>query len=124
MVWIPSVEYIIALYKKHIKTGNLINYGGLASTLDNIKYGPPVLKNLTIWDRVTILYKEIIEYHYFSDGNKRIGVLIAFIFLQKNGYDFSPELGEIYDKTIQVAQRLMSFENVRQWFKDNSNKLD
>lgn len=123
MVWIPSLEYIIAIHEKLIKTGNIINHEGLMSTLDKVKWGTPNLKDPTIWDQVTILYKEIIEFHYFSDGNKRLGTLIAYIFLDKNGYEFSPESGEIFVKAIQVAQGLKSFKDLRIWFENNSNIL-
>ncbi len=123
MVWIPSVEYIIVLFEEEIKTAQLINRQGLMSTLDKVRWGIPFQNVLTIWDQVTILYKEIVENHYFSDGNKRIGSLLAYIFLLKNGYDFSPPQGEIYSITIEVAQGLRSFENLKDWFQRNSKKV-
>ena len=84
MVWIPSVEYIETLYEDQIEVGDIINRQGLISTLDKTKWGIPFQDVPTIWEKVTILYKEIIENHYFSDGNKRIGSLLAYIFLSKN----------------------------------------
>ncbi len=86
------------------------------STLDKVRWGIPYQNVLTIWYQVTILYKEIVENHYFSDGNKRIGSLLAYIFLFKNGNDFSPPLGEIYNITSEVAQVLKSFEDLKDWF--------
>lgn len=122
MVWIPSVEYIEALFKAQIKIGHLMNREGLISTLDKLEWGIPFQETPTIWDKVTILYKEIIENHYFSDGNKRIGCLLGYIFLFKNGYKFSPPKGEIYRITMEVAQGLKEFDEIKEWFKINSKK--
>ncbi len=123
MAWIPSVEYIETLFEGQIKAGHLMNRQGLISTLDKVKWGIPFQDAPTIWDKVTILYKEIIENHYFSDGNKRIGALLVYIFLFKNGYEFSPIEGEIYSVTMNVAQGLIEFEKLKEWFNKNSRKV-
>jgi death-on-curing protein len=122
VVWIPSVEYVIALFNDQIKTGNLMNRQALISIIDKVKWGIPFQDPPTIWDQVTILYKELIENHCFSDGNKRIGSLLAYIFLLKNGYEFSPPKGEILSVTLDVAQGLKSTEELKKWFQ-NSSKL-
>jgi len=122
VAWVPSVEYIETLLEDQIKAGHLMNRQGLISTLDKVKWGIPFQDIPTIWDKVTILYKEIIENHYFSDGNKRIGSLLAYIFLFKNGYEFSPPVGEIYKITMEVAQGLKKFDEIKEWFKTNSKK--
>jgi death-on-curing family protein len=123
VVWIPSVEYIIALFDDQIKDGKLMNRQGLVSTLDKVRWGIPFQGIPTIWDQVTILYKEVIEGHFFSNGNKRLGSLLAFIFLARNGYNFIPLKGEIFTITLQVAQGLKSFDDIKNWFQSNS-KLD
>jgi len=122
VAWIPSVEYIETLFEGQIKAGHLMNRQGLISTLDKVKWGIPFQDAPTIWDKVTILYKEIIENHYFSDGNKRIGSLLVYIFLFKNGYEFSPPKGEIYRITMEVAQGLKKFDEIKEWFNKNSKK--
>jgi len=124
MVWIPTVEYIIALFKDHIKNEDIMNRQGLISTLDKVRWGIPFQELPTIWDQVAILYKEIIENHYFSDGNKRIGVLIAYISLYKNHYEFFPAHGEILNFTLEVAQGLKTFEEVKDWFRNNSKEIE
>ena len=123
MTWIPTIEYIITLFKYNIKNEDIMNRQGLISTLDKVKWGIPFQELPTIWDQVTILFKEIIENHYFTDGNKRIGVLIAYIFLYKNNYEFSPSSGEILSFTLEVAQGLKIFEEIKEWFKINSKKI-
>ncbi|MBA7649931.1 hypothetical protein ES703_57730 [subsurface metagenome] len=124
MIWIPTVEYVEELIKDQIKVGQLMNRQGLMSTLDKVRWGIPFKDAPSIWDQVTILYKEIIESHYFSDGNKRIASLLAYIFLYKNGYEFSPPEGELYRVTLDVAQGLKSFEVIKDWFKTHSIKVE
>ena len=123
MIWIPSADYIECLFEDQIKHGTLMNRQGLIATLDKVKWGIPFQDAPTIWDQVTILYMEIIENHIFSDGNKRIASLLAFIFLSKNGYKFNPAKGEIYKITMNVAQGLEDYEGIKKWFKINSIKV-
>ncbi len=124
MVWIPTVEYIIALFTDQINAGKLINRQGLLSTLDKVKWGIPFQDIPSIWDQVAILYEELINGHYFQDGNKRIGSLAAYLFLAKNSYEFSPPQGEILSVTLDVAQSLKTYEEIKNWFKSNSRKIE
>ena len=124
MVWIPSVEYIIVLFDDQVKSGILMNRQGLISTLDKVKWGVPFQKIPSIWDQVTLLYEEMINGHYFSDGNKRIGSLLAYIFLGKNGFEFLPPQGEILEFTLEVAQNKEFYSQIKVWFQSNSKKMD
>ena len=100
----------------------IFNLSGLIGTLEKVVYGIPFQPNPTIWDRVTILYREIIENHYFVDGNKRIGSLLGAIFLDMNGYEFLPPVGEVFSVTMKVAQGFLEFNAIRGWFEKNSKK--
>jgi len=123
MIWIPTKEYVIALYEVYIeKPVPLMNHEGLRSTLDKVRWGMPFKSKPTIWEQVAILYKEIVENHYFADGNKRIGILIGYLFLSKNDFDFQPPKGEVYSMTMKVARKELSFEEIKNWFKKNSTK--
>ena len=124
MVWIPTVEYVEELFKDQIKAGQLMNRQGLVTTLDNVRWGIPFKDAPTIWDQVVILYKEIIENHYFTDGNKRIASLLAYVFLYRNGYEFSPPEGEVFTITLDTAQGLKSFEVIKEWFKKYSERVE
>ena len=124
MVWIPSMDYVETLFADQIKAGELMNRQGLITTLDKVKWGIPFQNVPTVWDQVSILYQEIVENHYYSDGNKRLGSLLAYIFLYKNNYEFSPPQGEILSFTLLVAQGLKSFEEIKNWFQTNSRKIE
>jgi death-on-curing family protein len=123
MSWIPSIEYISALFEDQIKNASLMNRDGSASTLDKVKWGIPTQETPTIWDQVTILFKELVEHHYFTDGNKRLGILLAYLLLQKNGYDFNPPKEEIFTVTIDVAQGLQAYDTLKDWFIRNSKEI-
>ncbi len=122
MTWIPTIEYILALFEDQIAKPRLMNRSGLAGTLDKVRWGIPFQGTPTIWDRVTILFTEIVQNHYFFDGNKRIGTLIAYIFLAKNGLDFSPPKGEIFSITMAVAQGQKNFNEIHEWFEKNTHE--
>ncbi|KKN30197.1 hypothetical protein LCGC14_0836460 [marine sediment metagenome] len=124
MVWISTVEYVEELFKDQIKAGQLMNRQGLVATLDNVRWGIPFKDAPTIWDQVVILYKEIIENHYFTGGNKRIASLLAYVFLYRNGYEFSPPEGEVFRVTLDAAQGLKSFEVIKEWFKKYSERIE
>ncbi len=124
MIWIPSIDYILKLFKNEIfKNLNLMHKGRLESTLDRVRWGIPFHSEPDIWDRATILYKDIIENHYFEDGNKRIGFLITIIFLAKNGWDFITTNDDTYEMTIQVDQKSKKFEEIKEWLIKNSKKF-
>ena len=123
MSWIPSIEYIVELLKHQIKDAQLMNRDGLNSTLDKVKWGIPTQDIPTIFDQVTILCQEIIEYQYFADGNKRMGILLAYIFLQKNGYEFSPPKEEIFSVPMAIAQGRINSNKLKEWFLTNSREI-
>ncbi|MBN1329196.1 MAG: type II toxin-antitoxin system death-on-curing family toxin [Candidatus Heimdallarchaeota archaeon] len=125
MNWMSTKEYIVALYEEYIeKTVHLMNHKGLEGTLDKIKWGIPFQSKPTIWKHATPLYKELVGNHYFADGNKRIGILIAYLFLNKNGFKFDPSKGDIYSVTISIAKREIPFEEINDWFQKYSKKKD
>ncbi|WP_256363759.1 type II toxin-antitoxin system death-on-curing family toxin [Geobacillus thermocatenulatus] len=43
--------------------------------------------------------------HYFSDGNKRTAVMVAYSFLMKNGYELMVSDDELFERCIKVAKK-------------------
>jgi len=123
VIWVPTIEYILKLFEEHLEDPILIHQSRLVSTLDKVQWGIPYQPNPDIWDRVTILYKDIIEGHYFYDGNKRISLLIAYLFLYKNGYVLIATNDDAKEMTLQVAQGLKSYEEIKEWFRNNTKEL-
>lgn len=123
-MWYPTIEYVIELFREQIENPIIINRTGLIGTLDKVRFGLPFNENITIWERVSILFQEMVENHYFMDGNKRISILVAFIFLFKNGYKFQPTIGDIFDFTMAVAQNQKNSKEIIKWFKTHSVLID
>jgi len=124
MIWIPTIEYILNIFKEKIGKSILMNNSGLKATLDKVQWGIPFQPDPTIWDRVTILYKSIVEEHFFADGNKRIGLLLAFIFLNNNGYDFITSNDDAYKIILEVAQGLKHMKKLKYGLNQILKKYD
>ncbi len=68
----------------------------------------------TIFDKAAALMYFFIKGHCFRDGNKRLGVDVAIVFLTINGYeDHLPE-DEIYEIAMMVAASQARGEEVDQ----------
>jgi len=50
--------------------------------------------------------------HAFADGNKRVGLSSAILFLYTNGYDLTLSDDDAYDTGIAVAQRRINREEL------------
>lgn len=69
----------------------------------------------TIFHKAGALMKGIIADHAFVDGNKRTGVMLALIFLERNGVKT-----KVYDKTLEdfavrVAVEHLGVEDIATW---------
>lgn len=56
--------------------------------------------------------------HAFVDGNKRVGVLSALIFLDANGVKELPDPDELERVTMAVASSAMNKRELTAWFED------
>ena len=54
-------------------------------------------------------------YHYFTDGNKRIGFLSLVIFLKKNGKIIEAPEDEKVEFTLEIASGKSSLEEISIW---------
>ena len=120
MLWFPPIEYILELFRETMEEPKLLNFKGLESTLDKVKWGTPTQPPPTLWDSATILFKDIVEQHFFMDGNKRIGCMLLYFFLKKNGITFTPPVGDIFNMTMEIAKCNVSTDEIKKWVKENS----
>jgi death-on-curing family protein len=54
-------------------------------------------------------------YHYFSDGNKRIGFIMLLTFLEKNNYSINATDDEKVEFTLAIAQNFLTFDEIQSW---------
>ena len=64
----------------------------------------------------------LIRNHPFVDGNKRIGLLAAAVFLDLNGYDFRPDEAEVVHVVWSLAAGELDDDALSAWFKANATK--
>jgi len=61
----------------------------------------------------------LISNHAFVDGNKRIGMLVMFVFLEINGIRLEPTVAEFARVGLAVAAGEMRYESLLEWVKEN-----
>lgn len=105
-----AVEHIYLIHD------NAINeYGGLAGEYNTtegriksiLSQQYPIFnyeKYPSIFQKAAMLLYFFAKGHCFVDGNKRVGIQSAIVFLDINGYEDNLDDTEGYDKTIEVAE--------------------
>ena len=74
----------------------------------------------TLWDKAAALMESLIQNHPFVDGNKRVGLVAAGLFLERNGYILTANNTEALTFTLQVAQSILKREAMAQWLQAHS----
>ena len=64
----------------------------------------------------------IIKNNPFTDGNKRIGLLVALTFLERNGLTITASNEDLYKIALDIAQSAISKEEIAQFFKQYTSK--
>ena len=71
-------------------------------------------------DKAAQFCYSLIENHPFLDGNKRIGVHLALLFLKINGIDLHYSQEELIDFGLDIASRKMKKDEIKKWFAAHS----
>ena len=129
MVWIPDLSFALHIFEllktlpecKDLENATCINPSGIEGVLNKVLYGIPFQK-ITFWMQCAILIHDIISYHYFSDGNKRIGFLLLLVFLKKNNYSLQATEDEKVDFALKIAQGFLSNEEIALWIEKRTIK--
>ncbi len=92
--------------------------------MDILHFGYPYRKDpLSLFEQVAVLMRNIVQYHVFVDGWKRIGIHICYVFLWKNGFKIQPsEPEEMFKFPMNVAKGKLPLIEIMNWFKENSEK--
>ncbi|MFN8464270.1 MAG: type II toxin-antitoxin system death-on-curing family toxin [Caldilineaceae bacterium] len=68
-----------------------------------------------IYAKAATLMFGLINNHPFVDGNKRVGIAAAGLFLRRNGFRLAAENAEVEQFTLEVAQGRVSIEQIGTW---------
>lgn len=74
-----------------------------------------------IFEKAAVCARNIIADHPFIDGNKRTGITLAVIFLQRNSKDFKAKQGELEDFAVRVATEHLDVPAIAAWLKAHSD---
>lgn len=64
----------------------------------------------------------IVKNHPFIDGNKRVGFVVAVLFLELNGYKFQATEVDAAVRTLALAAGEMNEASCARWLKSNSKR--
>jgi death-on-curing protein len=73
----------------------------------------------TVEEKGARLGYSLISNHAFIDGNKRIGMLIMFVFLEINGVRLNPTNEEFARVGLAVAAGQMKYEELLLWVQES-----
>lgn len=123
-VWVLR-ETVLTLHEQ-----SLAAFGGAAGIRDEdlldsalakpenlFAYGKP-----TIFDLAASYGFGLVKNHPFVDGNKRVGFIVAVVFLELNGHRFKATEAEAAVCTLALAAGEMSEVQYAGWLKANSRR--
>ena len=123
-VWVLR-ETVLTLHEQ-----SLAEFGGLSGIRDEglldsalskpenlLAYGKP-----TIFDLAASYGFGLVKNHPFIDGNKRVGFVVAVVFLELNGYRFRATEADAAVQTLALAAGELSEAEYAAWLKTNSRK--
>lgn len=117
-----SVEQVLFLHDRLIEeTGGqhgVRDLGGLESALAR----PQAAFGETefypgIFTKAAVLLDGLTRNHPFIDGNKRISISTAALFLQLNGYRLTATNADLEEFTLSVTTMKPSLDEIASWFK-------
>ncbi len=125
----PSLKQVERLYRQIVSlTGGEYGYlskSNLEYILDTVKdVGERFHKKQALVRKAAFLLYNIITIHPFINGNKRIGYVLAKIFLQLNGYRLEPQVGEAYGFLLKIAEGKVSAKDVEEWIARNLTRTN
>ena len=123
-VWVLR-ETVLTLYEQ-----SLAEFGGAAGIRDEGLLDSALSKpeNLFtygkrgIYDLAASYGFGLVKNHPFIDGNKRVGFIVAVVFLELNGYRFQSTEAEAAVRTLALAAGELSEAQFAAWLKANARK--
>ena len=124
-VWVLP-ETVLVLHEQ-----SLAEFGGEPGIRDEGLLDSALRKpeNLFAYDKPTLFDLAasygfgLVKNHPFIDGNKRVGFVVALVFLELNGYRFQAPEAEAAVRTLALAAGEMSEAEFAAWLKVNSRRV-
>jgi len=74
----------------------------------------------TLTEKAAALLESLVRNHAFVDGNKRVGLVAAGLFLERNGVRLTADNAAVFTLTMQVARGELSPAAIAQWLEENT----
>lgn len=101
--------------------GNLgIRDAGLLSSALSRPQNRAAYEEPSVFDLAAAYAFGVIRNHPFVDGNKRVGFLSAYVFLDLNGWELNASEAEAVVAIMALAADEMDEAGFADWLKDNS----
>lgn len=78
----------------------------------------------TVFDKTAVLFRSIVKNHPLVDGNKRLGLTAAFVFLLVNGYLFWIPRAEAVAFAVDIAEGSLDVTEIARRLRRGSVKID
>lgn len=101
----------------------VLNLGSLESAIHRPKAkfgGKELIPDL--YDKAAALMESLVMNPPFVDGNKRIGIAAASLFLKRNGRRVVCTQDEMISMTLQVAKGKLKAPRISEWFRKHSTQ--
>jgi death-on-curing protein len=76
-----------------------------------------------LYTKAAALMASLVNNHPFVDGNKRVGITAAALFLARNGIHFVAANQEVERFTLEVAHGNLTIEEIADWFSQHTVAL-
>ena len=120
-IWIGKTLVLAVqsrLLVEHGGASGIRDEGLLESALDKPKnlyfYGDPDLYDLAV-----AYISGLVQNHPFIDGNKRIGFLVGYIFLARNGKELIADEAEAAQIILDLASHSIEEFQLKRWLIEN-----
>lgn len=129
MILYLSVEQILRLHEAEIEgfggSGGLRDRGALepATARPAMTFGGEDLYQDAASKAAALLHSLVMN-HAFVDGNKRVGIAAAELFLRLNGYRLAADNSELEELTMSVARGEIDAEALAIWFRQRISRKD
>ena len=114
-----------AQLQEHGGMSGIRDQGGLESALaqPEASFGDEDF-HVTVFDKAAAYAFHLAESQAFIDGNKRVALASALVFLALNGYEITEDQPAFYDAMIAIAKRDLDKEGLSNLFRDAWIKLN
>ena len=117
-----NLEEVLYIHHRVIE-----DYGGIHGVRDSHRLKSAVHKFSEQTDPLlaaSYVVRDIIEYHPFTDGNKRTAVTVMAIYLARNNIALVCSPMKLEEFAVAVAATKMTIHDIAQWLRNNTSSPD